>query len=121
MERGADIALWRAGVFRAADMGCAFAPCRRVLSLSQYRPTEHRTGELVSAPVRATAISINLFCIHCFGDAFSPQIIGAISDHTNLSIGLGATLVTLLLSCVILVVGARYAPELDQRVSEPAS
>jgi MFS transporter, Spinster family, sphingosine-1-phosphate transporter len=75
----------------------------------------------VSAPVRATAISINLFCIHCFGDAFSPQIIGAISDHTNLSIGLGATLVTLLLSCVILVVGARYAPELDQRVSEPAS
>ena len=35
----------------------------------------------VSAPVRATAISINLFCIHFFGDTFSPQIIGAISDH----------------------------------------
>ena len=33
----------------------------------------------VSAPVRATAISINLFCIHFFGDTFSPQIIGAIS------------------------------------------
>ena len=43
----------------------------------------------VSAPVRATAISINLFCIHFFGDTFSPQIIGAISDHSNLSIGLG--------------------------------
>jgi hypothetical protein len=37
----------------------------------------------VSAPVRATAISINLFCIHFFGDTFSPQIIGAISDHSN--------------------------------------
>ena len=49
----------------------------------------------VSAPVRATAISINLFCIHFFGDTFSPQIIGAISDHSNLSIGLGATLVFL--------------------------
>ncbi len=35
----------------------------------------------VSAPVRATAISINLFCIHFFGDTFSPQIIGAISDR----------------------------------------
>jgi MFS transporter, Spinster family, sphingosine-1-phosphate transporter len=41
----------------------------------------------VAAPVRATAISINLFCIHFFGDTFSPQIIGAISDRTNLSIG----------------------------------
>ena len=49
----------------------------------------------VSAPVRATAISFNLFCIHCFGDTFSPQIIGAISDRSSLSIGLGATLVTL--------------------------
>lgn len=70
----------------------------------------------VSAPVRATAISINLFCIHCFGDAFAPQIIGVISDHSNLSIGLGATLVTLLFSCVILTVGARHAPLLAEPV-----
>jgi hypothetical protein len=35
--------------------------------------------------VRATAISINLFFIHFFGDTFSPQIIGAISDHSNVS------------------------------------
>jgi MFS transporter, Spinster family, sphingosine-1-phosphate transporter len=67
----------------------------------------------VSAPVRATAISINLFCIHCFGDAFSPQIIGAISDHTNLSIGLGATLVTLAVSATILFAGAQFAPQLE--------
>lgn len=67
----------------------------------------------VSAPVRATAISINLFCIHLFGDTFSPQIIGAISDRSNLSIGLGVTLVTLFFSCVILLAGARFAPELE--------
>jgi MFS transporter, Spinster family, sphingosine-1-phosphate transporter len=67
----------------------------------------------VSAPVRATAISINLFCIHFFGDTFSPQIIGTISDHTNLSIGLGATLVSLLISCTILFTGARFAPALE--------
>ncbi len=71
----------------------------------------------VSAPVRATAISINLFCIHCFGDAFSPQIIGAISDRSNLSLGLGATLVTLLVSCIILLIGARFAPELEEKRS----
>jgi predicted MFS family arabinose efflux permease len=69
----------------------------------------------VSAPVRATAISFNLFCIHFFGDSFSPTIIGAISDRTNLSIGLGATLVFLVISCVILRAGARFAPPLGER------
>ncbi len=79
----------------------------------------------VSAPVRATAVSINLFIIHCFGDTFSPQIIGAISDHAHklgldsaksLSIGLGATLIFLIVSCVILWNGARFAPPLEERV-----
>jgi hypothetical protein len=67
----------------------------------------------VSAPVRATAISVNLFCIHCFGDTFSPQIIGAISDRSNLRIGLGATLAMLVVSAVILRAGARFAPKLN--------
>jgi predicted MFS family arabinose efflux permease len=68
----------------------------------------------VNGPVRATAISVNLFCIHAFGDTFSPQIIGAISDRSNLSIGLGATLIFLVISCAILFVGARFAPMLDE-------
>ncbi len=68
----------------------------------------------VSAPVRATAVSVNLFCIHFFGDTFSPQIIGRIADHSNLRIGLGATLIFLVLSCVILLVGSRFAPQLEE-------
>lgn len=67
----------------------------------------------VSAPVRATAISVNLFCIHFFGDTFSPQIIGAVSDHTNLSIGLGVTLIFLVFSAIILLAGSKFAPPLD--------
>jgi len=67
----------------------------------------------VSAPVRATAVSFNLFCIHAFGDTFSPQIIGYLSDRSNLRLGLGATLVFLLISCVILRTGSRFAPRLD--------
>jgi MFS family permease len=68
----------------------------------------------VSAPVRATAISLNLFCIHCFGDTFSPTIIGAISDRSNLRLALGATLIFLVISAVILRAGARFAPRLDE-------
>jgi MFS transporter, Spinster family, sphingosine-1-phosphate transporter len=68
----------------------------------------------VSAPVRATAISINLLCIHLFGDTFSPQIIGAISDRTNLAIGLGVTLIFLIVSAAILIAGSRFAPPLEE-------
>ena len=73
----------------------------------------------VSAPVRATAVSFNLFCIHFFGDTFSPQIIGAISDHTkSLRLGLGVTLISLVISCAILWAGSRFAPPLEE-IPEP--
>ncbi len=73
----------------------------------------------VSAPVRATAVSLNLFCIHFFGDTFSPQIIGAISDRThNLRLGLGITLISLVVSCGILFAGAGFAPRLEAERSQ---
>ncbi len=69
----------------------------------------------VSAPVRATAISVNLFCIHFFGDTFSPAIIGAVSDRYNLRLALGVTLVSLIASAIILGSGARFAPRLEEK------
>ncbi|MBV8114140.1 MAG: MFS transporter [Silvibacterium sp.] len=71
----------------------------------------------VAAPIRATAISVNLFIIHALGDAFSPHLIGRVSDATNLRIGLGITLVTLAASGAILFRGARYAPQLSRTTS----
>ena len=73
----------------------------------------------VSAPVRATAVSVNLFCIHFFGDTFSPQIIGKIADHSTLRIGLGSTLIFLVLSCIILLIGSRFAPSLADELDPP--
>jgi len=78
----------------------------------------------VSAPVRATAVSVNLFCIHFFGDTFSPQIIGRIADRSTLRIGLGATLISLVASCIILLIGSRFAPQLNEKThlkSQPSS
>jgi len=65
----------------------------------------------VSAEVRATAISLNLFVIHCFGDTFSPTAIGWISDRSNLRVALGSTLIFLAFSCGFLWVGARLGTE----------
>lgn len=67
----------------------------------------------VNAAVRSSAIALNLFLIHALGDTFSPQIIGAIGDRSSLRLGLGLTLVTLVVSGVLLFAGARFAPRLD--------
>lgn len=66
----------------------------------------------VSASIRATAIAVNLFVIHMLGDAFSPTLIGYISDRTNLKTGMIAMIVAVVLSGVILLYGMRFAPQL---------
>ena len=69
----------------------------------------------VAAPIRSTAIAINLFVIHSLGDAFSPRLIGRVSDATSsLRIGLGVTLVSLAIATIILFTGSRFAPLLPE-------
>ncbi len=71
----------------------------------------------IAASVRATAIALNLFVIHALGDAFSPHLIGIVSDATNLRVGLSITLIALLASGTILFAGARYAPPLPEKAA----
>jgi predicted cation transporter len=66
----------------------------------------------VSASIRATAIAVNLFTIHILGDAFSPTLMGYISDKSNLQWAFVASTVAVALSATILFVGMRFAPEL---------
>jgi hypothetical protein len=53
---------------------------------------------------------LNLFIIHLLGDAISPTIIGAISDRSSLRLGFSVTLVAMVLSGGVLLMGARFAP-----------
>jgi MFS family permease len=66
----------------------------------------------VAAPVRSTAIAINLFLIHALGDAFSPRLIGMVSDRSSLRVGLGVTVIALAFSTATLLAGSRFAPVL---------
>lgn len=84
-------------------------------------PVNAATLNAVPANLRATAMAGQLFAIHVLGDAFSPKLIGIISDHSNLRIGLGATLITMLLAAIIFTVGARFAPELKHAVDAPSA
>jgi MFS transporter, Spinster family, sphingosine-1-phosphate transporter len=64
----------------------------------------------VSASIRATAIAVNLFVIHFLGDAFSPWLIGMVSDRSSLESGFISTVVATALSSAILFYGMRFAP-----------
>ncbi|MGB7556098.1 MAG: MFS transporter [Candidatus Korobacteraceae bacterium] len=66
----------------------------------------------VSARIRATALAVNIFVIHLLGDAFSPTLIGYISDRTNLQIGLMSMIVAVALSAAVLFYGMRFAPKI---------
>ena len=74
----------------------------------------------VSANIRSTAVAVNLFTIHLLGDAFSPTIIGYISDKTNLQIGFIPTVGAVILSAVILFVGIRTAPKIGSTATAGA-
>ncbi len=69
----------------------------------------------VSARIRATALAVNIFTIHLLGDAFSPTLIGYISDRSNLEIGLTAMVVAVALSAGILFYGMRFAPKIEKQ------
>jgi MFS family permease len=84
-------------------------------------PVNAATVNAVRPEIRATAMAGQLFIIHALGDAISPRIIGAVSDRSNLNLGLGSTLITLLLASVIFFIGSRYAPPLHTDEPIPAT
>ncbi len=69
----------------------------------------------VSASIRATALAVNVFTIHLLGDAFSPTLIGYISDRSNLEMGLTSMIVAVGLSAAVLFYGMRFAPKISSQ------
>src|SRR5215469_2519567 len=75
----------------------------------------------VGSSIRATAMAVNIFLIHLLGDAFSPILIGKISDISSLQKGFWATFVAAALSGFILIYGARFAPGIFRRQAPNAA
>jgi predicted MFS family arabinose efflux permease len=68
----------------------------------------------VSAPIRSTAFAVNIFTIHLLGDAFSPSLMGYISDRSNMQMAFVAASAAIALSAGVLFLGVRYAPQLPK-------
>ena len=76
-------------------------------------PVNAATLNAAPPGLRATAMAGQLFVIHVLGDMPSSKIIGMVSDHFNLRIGLGVTLISMVAAAAVFVAGARYAPPLE--------
>ncbi|HEX5283541.1 MAG TPA: MFS transporter [Bryocella sp.] len=84
-------------------------------------PVNAATLNAVPDGLRATAMAGQLFMIHVLGDMPSSKVIGIVSDHSNLRMGMAVTLISFAVGAVIFFIGARIAPELhDVEASAPA-
>ncbi len=75
-------------------------------------PLNAATINAVGPGVRATALAGQLFFIHVLGDAPSPRMIGWVSDHSSLHLGLGMTVIAFGIAAAFLFAGARSAKPL---------
>jgi MFS transporter, Spinster family, sphingosine-1-phosphate transporter len=83
-------------------------------------PTNAALVNSVGAEIRSTALAVNVLVIHLLGDAFSPWLIGAISDRSSLPTAFSVTYVAAALSGVFMLWGARFAPRLGEKAIQGA-
>jgi fucose permease len=60
----------------------------------------------VHPKIRSTAMSVNIFIVHIFGDAVSPPMIGWISDLSDLKTAIMLTPIMIAVGAFILLLGA---------------
>lgn len=84
-------------------------------------PVNAATLNAVPDGLRATAMAGQLFMIHVLGDMPSSKVIGIVSDHSNLRLGMAVTLISFAVGAVVFFIGAKIAPSLrDVEAPAPA-
>ena len=64
----------------------------------------------VGAHIRATALAVNIFIIHLFGDVPSPTMMGWVADHRSMQSAFVLPVIAMGVSSAILFYGMRFAP-----------
>jgi MFS transporter, Spinster family, sphingosine-1-phosphate transporter len=73
-------------------------------------PTNTILANVTHPAVRSTAYAINIFVIHLLGDALSPPLIGALTDHNggDMNVGFSAVSVAIVIAGSLWLWGSRY-------------
>jgi multidrug resistance protein len=69
----------------------------------------------VGAHIRATAIAVNIFLFHLFGDVPSPTMMGYVADRHSLQTAFILPVIAMAVSSAILFYGMRFAPAVRVR------
>lgn len=99
------LALFARGPVMLPAMGAA-----AFLLLFNTSPLNAAVINSVGAPIRATAIAVNIFVIHLLGDVPSPTLMGFIADRRSLQLSFVAPVIAMVFSSAILFYGMRFAP-----------
>jgi MFS family permease len=86
-------------------MICAF--CAELLLFLNTGPLNAALVGSVPPAMRSIAFAINVFCIHAFGDAGSPWLIGFVSVHSELRWAIAGCAVPVAAGGLVLWLGAR--------------
>jgi len=65
----------------------------------------------VDGHIRATALAVNIFVIHIFGDVPSPTMMGWIADRRSLQAAFVLPIIAMVISSAILFYGMKFAPQ----------
>ena len=107
------VALWVRGpmMVPAIALGAFFL-------LLNTSPLNTALVNAVGSHIRATAIAVNIFLFHLFGDVPSPTLMGLVADRHSLQAAFILPVIAMALSSAILFYGMRFAPAV--RVEDPA-
>src|SRR5204862_8137129 len=73
-------------------------------------PSNTALANVTHPSVRSTAFALNILIIHALGDAAAPPLIGAVADHTNMTVAFLVVSATMLIAGVFWLVGMKYLP-----------
>jgi MFS transporter, Spinster family, sphingosine-1-phosphate transporter len=65
----------------------------------------------VGGHIRATALAVNIFVIHIFGDVPSPTMMGWVADRRSLQAAFVLPIIAMVISSAILFYGMKFAPQ----------
>jgi MFS family permease len=94
----------------SAVFACAFVA--ELLLFLNTGPLNAALVACVPARLRASAVAVNVFFIHLLGDAFSPALMGVVSERHDLSLAVALTSLPIAVGGTILLVGARVVRRL---------
>lgn len=80
---------------------CVFVFLLEFLLFLSTSPVNAQIVNCVPPSIRATANAMGIFFIHLLGDAISPSLVGLISDHSNLYLGMHIFTFAILVSGLI--------------------